>query len=48
VLSPFWYYTGHDPLRNGFHASDPIMLASISVVALAIALVTLERRDLTA
>jgi ABC-2 type transport system permease protein len=46
LLSPFWYYTGHDPLRTGFHASDPVVLASISVVALAVALVTFERRDL--
>jgi ABC-2 type transport system permease protein len=47
VLSPFWYYTGHDPLRNGFHPGDPIALASISIVALAVALVTFERRDLS-
>jgi ABC-2 type transport system permease protein len=47
VLSPFWYYTGHDPLHNGFHPIDPIALASISVVAVAIALVAFERRDLS-
>jgi ABC-2 type transport system permease protein len=46
VLSPFYYYTGHDPLRNGFHAIDPIVLAAISVVAVAVALVTFEGRDL--
>jgi ABC-2 type transport system permease protein len=46
ILSPFYYYTGHDPLRNGFHALDPIVLAGISVVAIVIALVTFEGRDL--
>jgi beta-exotoxin I transport system permease protein len=45
-LSPFFYYTGHDPLRSGFEATDPLVLAGISIVALAIALVTFERRDL--
>jgi ABC-2 type transport system permease protein len=45
-LSPFYYYTGHDPLRNGFHALDPIVLAGISVAALVLALMTFEGRDL--
>jgi beta-exotoxin I transport system permease protein len=46
VLSPWHYYLGHDPLRTGFHLVDPIVLLAISVVALAIALVTFEGRDL--
>jgi beta-exotoxin I transport system permease protein len=46
VFSPFYYYTGHDPLRAGFHLTDPLVLASISLVALAVALATFERRDL--
>lgn len=46
VLSPFYYYTGHDPLRTGLHVTDPLVLAGISVVALALALVSFERRDL--
>jgi ABC-2 type transport system permease protein len=46
LLSPFYYYTGHDPLRNGFHALDPVVLASISVVAVVVALVAFEDRDL--
>jgi ABC-2 type transport system permease protein len=45
-LSPFYYYTGHDPLRTGFTPMDPIVLAGISAVALGVALVTFERRDL--
>jgi ABC-2 type transport system permease protein len=46
LLSPFYYYTGHDPLRTGFTPLDPIVLAAISVVALAAALATFEGRDL--
>jgi ABC-2 type transport system permease protein len=45
-LSPFYYYTGHDPLRNGFDIVDPIVLAGISAVALAVALMSFERSDL--
>jgi ABC-2 type transport system permease protein len=45
-LSPFYYYTGHDPLRNGFTPMDPLVLAGISAVAVAVALATFERRDL--
>jgi ABC-2 type transport system permease protein len=48
LLSPFYYYTGHDPLRNGFDVLDPIVLAGISVGALVVALVTFEGRDLAA
>jgi ABC-2 type transport system permease protein len=48
LLSPFYYYTGHDPLRNGFHVLDPIVLAGISVAALVVAMVTFEGRDLSA
>jgi ABC-2 type transport system permease protein len=46
VLSPFYYYTGHDPLRTGFDVVDPLVLGGISVVALAVGLVAFERRDL--
>jgi beta-exotoxin I transport system permease protein len=46
VLSPFFYYSGHEPLRRGFHAVDPIVLAGIASVALLVALSTFERRDL--
>ncbi len=48
ILSPFHYYLGHDPLRTGFHPTDPIVLAGVVLVALAIALVAFERRDLAA
>ena len=46
LLSPFHYYIDHDPLRTGFNGVDVLVLASISVVAVAVALVTFERRDL--
>jgi ABC-2 type transport system permease protein len=46
LLSPFHYYIDHDPLRTGFNGVDVLVLASISVVAVAGALVTFERRDL--
>ncbi len=45
-LSPFYYYMGHDPLRNGFTPMDPIVLLALSLLALAVTLVTFERRDL--
>lgn len=46
LLSPFHYYTGHEPLLNGFTPLDPIVLASISVVALGVALLAFAERDL--
>jgi ABC-2 type transport system permease protein len=46
LLSPFHYYIDHDPLRTGFNGVDVLVLASISVVVVAGALVTFERRDL--
>jgi ABC-2 type transport system permease protein len=48
LLSPFYYYTGHDPLRTGFHVADPIVLAAVALAALAVALVAFEGRDLAA
>lgn len=47
-LSPFYYYIGLDPLRNGLDAVHALVLAAISVVFLAVALVAFERRDLAA
>jgi len=46
VLSPFYHYIGYDPLRNGFSALHLSVLIAIAAVALAVALVTFERRDL--
>jgi len=47
-LSPFYYYADHRPLATGFHAIDIAVLAGISVVALVVALLAFERRDLSA
>jgi ABC-2 type transport system permease protein len=48
VLSPFYYYSGGDPILNGLDPWHALMLAAITLVALGIALVTFERRDLAA
>jgi ABC-2 type transport system permease protein len=45
-LTPFHYYSAHQPLTNGFNGIDVLALAGISVVALVTALITFERRDL--
>jgi ABC-2 type transport system permease protein len=46
-LSPFYYYADHRPLATGFHAVDIAVLAGISLVALVVALLAFERRDLS-
>ena len=46
VLSPFYHYIEYDPLRNGFSAPHLSVLVAIAAVALTVALVTFERRDL--
>jgi ABC-2 type transport system permease protein len=47
-ISPFYYYSGGDPMINGLDASHALVLAAIAVVALGVALWTFERRDLEA
>lgn len=47
-LSPFHYYSGHQPLTNGFNGIDVLVLAGIPAVALMVALGIFEQRDLTA
>jgi ABC-2 type transport system permease protein len=46
-LSPFYYYLGADPLANGLALSHAGVLIGLSLVALAVALITFERRDLS-
>jgi ABC-2 type transport system permease protein len=46
-LSPFYYYLGADPLANGMDLSHAGVLIGLSAVALAVALITFERRDLS-
>ncbi len=45
-LSPFYYYLGADPLANGLDLLHVGVLIGLSVAALAVALITFERRDL--
>lgn len=47
-LSPFYYYLHGDPLKHGLDWADAAVLAFIAVVGFGIALVTFQRRDLTA
>jgi ABC-2 type transport system permease protein len=44
-LSPFYYYLGGDPLGGNFPSGYFLVLAGITVVLLAVALVTFDRRD---
>jgi ABC-2 type transport system permease protein len=48
LLSPFYYYSGGDPITNGLDPAHALVLAGITVVALALAWWTFERRDLAA
>jgi ABC-2 type transport system permease protein len=48
VLSPFYYYSGGDPILNGLDPLHAVVLGAITVVALASALWAFERRDLAA
>ena len=46
VLSPFYHYIDHDPLRTGFSVPHLLVLIAISAVALVLAIVAFDRRDL--
>ncbi len=46
VLSPFYHYIEYDPLRTGFSAFHLSVLIAIAAVALGLALLSFERRDL--
>jgi ABC-2 type transport system permease protein len=45
-LSPFYYYEGHDPLGNGVHVADLLVLAAATAALTAFAAVRIGRRDL--
>ena len=47
-ISPFKYYMGNDPLRNGVNLADAAVLAGIAAVFLIVSLIAFERRDLAA
>lgn len=44
-VSPFRYYSGGEPLRNGFQGLDSLVLLLVSLVLVALAVVGFERRD---
>lgn len=44
-VSPFHYYSGGEPLRNGFQALDSLVLAVASLVLVAVAVLGFNRRD---
>ncbi|HVN51604.1 MAG TPA: ABC transporter permease subunit [Acidimicrobiales bacterium] len=43
--SPFWWYSGHDPLRHGLEPLHVALLVGVTLVLFALALVAFERRD---
>ncbi len=46
-LSPFWWYSGNDPLRNGLQPLHVGLLAATTLVFLVVATIAFDRRDLT-
>lgn len=46
VLSPFYLYFDHDPLRNGFSMPHLLVLVAISAVAVILAVAAFDRRGL--
>ncbi|MGW5669834.1 ABC transporter permease subunit [Micromonospora sp. NPDC003776] len=45
-LTPFHYYLGGEPLRHGFAAADPLVLAVAAAVLLGVGILRFVRRDL--
>lgn len=45
-ISPFYYYAGHDPLTRGVYVPGVIVLAVVTIVLTAIAVIGIDRRDL--
>jgi ABC-2 type transport system permease protein len=44
-VSPFFYYSGGDPLRNGFQVMDSLILLAAAAVLIGIAVLGFRRRD---
>lgn len=44
-VSPFHYYSGGEPLRNGLQVIDSLILVAASAVLIGIAVLGFERRD---
>jgi ABC-2 type transport system permease protein len=45
-LSPFWWYSGDDPIRRGLPPAHGALLASVTIVFAVAAVVAFDRRDL--
>ena len=46
-LSPFYWYTGHDPLREGLSVAHVATLAGLTLLLVAAAVLAFNRRDLS-
>lgn len=44
-ISPFWWYSGHDPLSHGIEPLHLALLIAATIVCLAAAVAAFERRD---
>jgi ABC-2 type transport system permease protein len=47
-LAPYYYYAGHDPLARGIDIPGLIVLGTLTVILTAIAMVSIQHRDLRA
>lgn len=47
-VSPFYYYSGHDPIANGVDSAGISVLVAVALVLTAIAVIGFRRRDLRA
>ena len=47
-LSPFYYYAGHDPLARGVDGVGLLVLGLLTLLLTALAMASIERRDLRA
>jgi ABC-2 type transport system permease protein len=45
-LSLFYYYNGHDPLSNGLDLGGIVVLAALTLLFAAVAIIGVDRRDL--
>lgn len=45
-VSPFRYYSGGEPLRNGLQILDSLILLAVSLVLVALGVIGFERRDI--
>jgi ABC-2 type transport system permease protein len=45
-VSPFYYYSGHDPIANGVDSAGITVLIAATLILTAIAVIGFRRRDL--